>query len=64
MAFKVIRRGLGYAEPQGDLWMPPGTYRWFLPPLSWELGASVHAEMTMLRCHPSPGPLTAFLHFP
>ena len=52
VAFKAISRGLGYAEPQGDLWTPPGTYRWFLPPLSWELGASVHTEMTMLSLSP------------
>ena len=48
VAFKEVRRGLGYEEAQGDLWMPPGTYRWFLPHLSWELGISVHAKMTMM----------------
>ena len=54
VAFKEVRRGLGYEEAQGDLWMPPGTYRWFLPHLSWELGISVHAKMTMML----PSPLT------
>lgn len=54
VAFKAIRRGLGYAEAQGDLWTTPGTYKWFLPPLSWELGTGVHAEMTMLPLSPLP----------
>ena len=63
VAFKEVRRGLGYEEAPSDLWTPPGTYRWFLPPLSWELGISVRTKMTVMH-HLSPGHLTASLHFP
>lgn len=56
VAFKEVRRGLGYEEAPSDLWTPPGTYRWFLPPLSWELGISVRTKMTVML--PSPLPWT------